>query len=227
MNDSWSLRSHQGDRCTQRPGAPGHCEECHWAWNTWKKKFPCRERVYIYSMSRGKGKRKKSLWGVIFIACIERRDKVWKLPTADDVIAAQFLLPFCLEEYEWFRANESIMLFTSPGLIRDIHSLAHNLPFYFEGSKDVDRCVVRLFTLPQVFSAHSGFGDLLLVHRAGGCTHSQNSCVWPHSWWEIKAVFQILTDPQRSIDFSGNFGCQGARARKGSYMGFIFFQRHN
>lgn len=50
------------------------------------------------------------------------------------------------------------MLFTSPGLIRDIHSLAHNLPFYFEGSKDVDRCVVRLFTVPQVLPARKDLG---------------------------------------------------------------------
>lgn len=58
-----------------------------------------------------------------------------------------------------FRANAGIMLFTRPGLIRDIHSFAHNLPFYFEGSWDMDECAMRLSALPQVFSAHSGFGD--------------------------------------------------------------------
>lgn len=58
-----------------------------------------------------------------------------------------------------FRANEGIMLFTRPGLIRDIHSLAHNLPFYFERSWDMDGCVMRLSALLQVFSAHSGFWD--------------------------------------------------------------------
>lgn len=86
------------------------------------------------------------------------------------------------------------MLFTSPGLIRDIHSLAHKLPFYFEGSKDVDRCVVSLFTLPRVLPAHSGFGDLLLV-----------LCVTPpQPGGGIKAVFQTLTVPQGSIDFNKN-----------------------
>lgn len=58
-----------------------------------------------------------------------------------------------------FRANVGIMLFTRPGLIKDIHSFAHNLPFYFEGSWDMDECAMRLSALPQVFSAHSGFGD--------------------------------------------------------------------
>lgn len=69
-----------------------------------------------------------------------------------------------------FRANAGIMLFTRPGLIRDIHSPAHNLPFCFEGSRDVDGCVMRLSALPQVFSAHSGFWDRsspVVAHTAG------------------------------------------------------------
>lgn len=80
-----------------------------------------------------------------------------------------------------FGANVGIMLFTGLGLIRDIHSLAHNLPFYFEGSQDVDGCVTRLFALPQVLSAVPlGFGDLLLEHQCSGCTQSWNKCVQPH-----------------------------------------------
>lgn len=182
MNDSWSLSSHQRDRRTRRPGAPGHHEECHWAWDSQKKKSPCREKVYVDSMSRGKGKRKKRLWGVIFIACIERRDKPWKLPSADDLL---LLYNSCYlsawKNMNGFGANVGIMLFTGLGLIRDIHSLAHNLPFYFEGSRDVDRCVTRLFALPQVLSAVPlGFGDLLLEHQCSGCTQSWNKCAQPH-----------------------------------------------
>lgn len=72
-----------------------------------------------------------------------------------------------------FRANAGIMLFTRPDLIGDIHPLAHNLPFYFEGSWDVDGCVMRLSALPQGFSTHLGCGD----GTGAVAAYSRNRCV--------------------------------------------------
>lgn len=99
------------------------------------------ESLYLQYVKRKRKEKEKSLRGDFYSRHWGKRQSLQAPHSWWSVIAAQFLLPFCLEEYEWFRANEGIMLFTSPGFIRDIHSLAHNLPFYFEGSRDVDRCV--------------------------------------------------------------------------------------